>query len=216
VVSHGGSPIAEVTLRRSSREYPEVDPGTRDHWREWLARHHATSDGIWLVIYKKNAGAGRLSNAEAVEEALCFGWIDGGLDPLDERRFRLFVCPRRPGSVWSRINKARVGRLTRAGRMTAAGLARVRAAKKDGSWNLLDSIDRLTVPDDLAAALRADRGAQRNFNAFSDSSKRVILFWILSAKRPETRARRIAETVRLAARNRKAAHGPAERNSRGS
>jgi uncharacterized protein YdeI (YjbR/CyaY-like superfamily) len=184
-----------------------VDLATRARWRRWLERFHAASTGVWLVIYKKGTGAGRLSLTEAVEEALCFGWIDSRTHALDARRFKLFVCPRRSGSVWSKINKARVAKLTRSGRMAPAGLAKVRAARKDGSWSSLDHIDRMTVPPDLRAALRANQEALRNFQAFSISSKRIILYWIQTAKRPETRARRIAETVRLASHNLKAAHG---------
>jgi uncharacterized protein YdeI (YjbR/CyaY-like superfamily) len=194
-------------VARSAKEYPLLDGRTRARWRSWLDRFHAASSGIWLVIYKKGAAPGRLSLTEAVEEALCFGWIDSGPRTLDAKRFKLFLCPRRPRSVWSKINKERVGRLTRAGRMAPAGLAKVRAAKKDGSWSRLDSTDRLIMPADLRAALRANSEALDNFQAFSVSSKRIILFWIESAKRLETRRRRIDETVRLAEQNRKAAHG---------
>jgi uncharacterized protein YdeI (YjbR/CyaY-like superfamily) len=189
------------------RRTPVVDVVTRARWRRWLERFHVSSSGIWLVVYKKGAAPGRLSLTDAVEEALCFGWIDGRLNTLDDQRFKLHLSPRRPGSNWAKINKERVRWLTRMGRMAPAGLAKVRAAKQDGSWSRLEPIDRMTVPGDLQASLRANRDALRNFRAFSDSSRRIILFWIQSAKRPETRRRRIAETVRLAAQNVKAAHG---------
>jgi uncharacterized protein YdeI (YjbR/CyaY-like superfamily) len=141
-----------------------------------------------------------------VEEALCFGWIDGRLNTLDEQRYKLYLSPRKAGSVWSRFNKQRIRKLIKEGRMTSAGLAKIEAARKDGSWKTLDSIDRLEMPEDLATQLAANAAAQRNFEAFSASSKKIILFWIASAKRETTRQKRIEETVRLAAQNLKAAH----------
>ena len=184
---------------------PELlDAGSRREWRGWLQANHGTSPGVWLVIYKKNSVAERLSYNDAVEEALCFGWIDGRLNTLDGERFKLHFSPRRAGSVWAQSNKLRVEKLIQQGLMTDAGMTVIAAAKRDGSWNALDEIDALTIPDDLGEALAADRVAEANFMAFSNSSKKMILFWIASAKRPETRARRIAETVGQAHDNIKA------------
>ena len=145
-----------------------------------------------------------ISLDEAVEEALCFGWIDSRLNRLDDERNVLRFTPRRRGSAWAKSNKERVGRLEAQGLMTPAGRALVEAAKIDGSWYVLDRIDDLTMPDDLTAALAADPAAERYFAAFPPSTKKAILFWIASAKKPETRAKRVAETVRLAAENRRA------------
>jgi uncharacterized protein YdeI (YjbR/CyaY-like superfamily) len=179
-----------------------VYPGDRPAWRAWLRDHHATSPGIWLVLDKKaSRDAGRLTYDAAVEEALCFGWIDGLARTLDGARYRLLLTPRRPGSPWSRPNKTRVEALVAQGLMTAAGLARIDAAKADGSWTALDAVEDLVIPPDLAAALAADPAARRHFDAFSDSAKKGILWWIVSAKRPETRARRVRETVEQAAVN---------------
>jgi uncharacterized protein YdeI (YjbR/CyaY-like superfamily) len=187
---------------------PSYQPENRAEWREWLAANHAISKGIWLVIVKKDAtDVSGITYSDAVEEALCFGWIDGGADSLDAQRFKLYLSPRKPGSVWSRLNKQRIRKLIKDGIMTSIGLARIEAAKKDGSWKTFDAIEKLVMPADLLEQLAANAEARRNFEAFSDSSKKIILFWIASAKRDETRRKRIAETVRLAEQNIKAAHG---------
>lgn len=191
----------------SSKEIPIYQPKTRAEWRKWLFMNHATSKGISLVIIKKKADVPGISYGDAVEEALCFGWIDGGANSLDAQRYKLSMSPRKPGGVWSRLNKQRIRKLLREDSMTAAGLAAIETAKKDGSWNKLNAINRLVMPADLLAQLSENEEARQNFEAFSDSSKKIILFWITSAKRTETRQKRIEETVRLAAQNIKAAHG---------
>jgi len=171
-----------------------------------LAANHAISRGIWLILIKKGASLGGIMYSDAVEEALCFGWIDSRPGTLDIERYKLYFSPRKPGSVWSKINKQRIRRLIKERRMTLAGLTKIEAAKKDGSWNKLDEIDRLVIPTDLLEQFAANAEAKRNFEGFSNSSKKIILFWIASAKRDETRLKRIEETVRLAAQNIKAAH----------
>jgi len=177
-----------------------VDPRTRARWRAWLAKNHARTEGIWLVHGKKTAKVTRLTYEEAVEEALCFGWIDSRTRSLDDERTMVWMSPRSVKSAWSKSNKDRVERLVAAGRMAAEGLALVEAAKKSGTWAALDKVDALVMPKDLATALRAAKGYD-NFNAFPPGSRRNVLAWIESAKRPETRAKRIAETARLAAMN---------------
>jgi uncharacterized protein YdeI (YjbR/CyaY-like superfamily) len=188
------------------RSIPLYHPKTRAEWRKWLVANHDRSKGIRLVLIKKNANIPGIMYSEAVEEALCFGWIDSTPGKLDEQRYTLYMSPRKPKSVWSKINKQRIQKLVKEGRMTAAGLAKIEAAKKDDSWNRLDAIDELLMPEDLLEQLSANAEARRNFEAFSTSSKKIILFWIASAKREETRQKRIEETVRLAAQNIKAAH----------
>ena len=185
---------------------PSYQPKTRAEWRKWLATNHAASQGVRLVIIKKNAAVAGITYSDAVEEALCFGWIDGVTNSVDEQRYKLYMSPRKPGSVWSRLNKQRIRKLIKDGSMTPTGLAKIETAKKDGSWTQLDAIDKLEVPEDLLEQFSANAEARRNFEAFSDSSKKMILFWIASAKREETRRKRIDETVRLAAQNIKAAH----------
>lgn len=176
----------------------------RRAWRAWLEEHHASAPGVWLVYYKKESGRPRVAYAEAVEEALCFGWVDSRPNVLDEDRYMQLFSPRKPKSPWSRLNKQRVERLIVQGLMAPAGLAVIEQARRDGSWNVYDAIEDLTVPDDLSAALAADEMARANFDAFSTTSRKNILWWIQSAKRAETRARRVEETVRLAAQNLKA------------
>ena len=185
---------------------PTYYPKTRAEWREWLAVNHAISTGIWLILIKKGVNLAGITYTEAVEEALCFGWIDSRPGTLDAQLYRLYMSPRKPGSVWSKLNKQRVRKLIKEEQMTPAGLAKIEAAKKDGSWNKLDEMDRLATPSDLLEQLAANPEAKRNFEGFSTSSKKIILFWIASAKREETRQKRIEETVRLAAQNIKAAH----------
>jgi uncharacterized protein YdeI (YjbR/CyaY-like superfamily) len=176
----------------------------RAAWRRWLARHHATSPGIWLVFDKKASRSDRLAYADAVEEALCFGWVDSLVRTLDTARYVQLMTPRKPKSTWSRSNKERIERLTALGVMAEAGIAAVERAKANGSWSSLDHVAALTVPDDLAAALAASPEASANFAAFSRSARFGYLHWISQAVRPETRARRVAEVVRHAAANRKA------------
>lgn len=184
------------------RDYERVQPPDRAAWRAWLAQNHAASPGIWLVLVKKGGQGPRLLLDEAVEEALCFGWIDSLPNKLDAERYLLLVTPRKPGSVWSKINKERVQRLMEQGLITEAGLAKIEAAKADGSWSALDAIDALEMPPDLERALAANRTAKKNFDGFSQSARKGLLYWITSAKRAETREKRIAETVAKAADNR--------------
>jgi uncharacterized protein YdeI (YjbR/CyaY-like superfamily) len=176
-------------------ELADVD---RAGWRAWLAAHHADRPGVLLVLPRR--GPASLSYEDAVEEALCFGWIDGRVQPIDEHRVRQHFAPRRPGGTWARSNKERVERLERAGLMTQAGRRVVEAARLDGSWQALDEIEAIRVPDDLVAALAENATATAHFEAFSPSVRRGFLWWIKTARRPETRARRIADTVWLAER----------------
>jgi len=184
-------------------DFSDFHPLTRREWRGWLKENHAKSSGIWFVYYKKQTGKPRVSYDEAVEEALCFGWIDSLPRKVDENLSKLLFTPRKPKSVWSKLNKTRIEKLIEGGLMTEIGLAKIEAAKKDGSWNALDASDNLEIPTDLARAFKANKIAERNFTAFSDSIKRNILFWVGNAKRDETRAARIEKTVQMAERNKR-------------
>ena len=172
--------------------------------RRWLAANHARTDSVWAVTWKKGSGGPHVAWDEIVDECLCFGWVDSLPRALDERRTMLRISPRDPRSAWSGANKRRVRRLEREGRMTGAGRRAVEAAKANGAWAFLDEVERLEVPEDLARALADAPDARRRFDRFPPSSRRGILEWIKSAKRPATRARRIAETAARAAENRKA------------
>jgi uncharacterized protein YdeI (YjbR/CyaY-like superfamily) len=191
-------------MAKSKPPADTVHPLTRAAWRQWLAANHARASGVWLVFFKKETGKPRVDYDEAVEEALCFGWVDSKPAKLDAERSMLYFAPRKPRSGWSKPNKDRVERLSAAGLMEPAGLAKVEAAKLDGSWSALDAVEALEVPADLAAALASLDGAAANFDAFPRSARRGILEWIAQAKKPETRAKRVEETARLAARNERA------------
>lgn len=177
---------------------------SRSAWRGWLSAYHQESKGVWLITYKRASGKPRLEYSESVEEALCFGWVDSLPRKLDEERSMLYFAPRKSGSGWSALNKRRVESLIQGGLVMPAGLAKIEAAKRDGTWSKLDEVDALVVPDDLRAELKRYENANDFFEAFPKSVKRGILEWILNAKRPETRQKRISETARLANRNERA------------
>lgn len=177
---------------------------SRSEWREWLSENHARSKGVWLVTFKKGSGGVRLPYEEAVEEALCFGWIDSLPRRLDDERTMLYFAPRKKGSRWSALNKERAERMVAEGRMAPAGLDAVERSKSDGTWSALDGVEKLDIPEDLAAAFADHAGSLDHWNAFPKSVRRGILEWILAAKRPETRQKRIAETASLAAEGRRA------------
>lgn len=176
----------------------------REEWRRWLQKNHRTCAGVWLVFYKVGSGQQSVRYGEAVREALCFGWIDSKVNSLDEERYKQIFTPRKPKSAWSKLNKGYIAELVEQGLMAEAGLAKIEAAKQDGSWTKLDAIEELRIPPDLAKELAANKVAGECFNAFSNSAKKGILFWIESAKRAETRSKRITETVRMAAQNKRA------------
>ncbi len=190
---------ASVAKRPAAASLERFSAQDRAAWRAWLAANHATRPGVWLVNYKKGSGKPSVTEVEAIDEALCFGWIDSMMHPVDAERYEVLFSPRKPKSTWSQRNKLRVAHLTLDGLMTEAGLACVAAAKANGSWNALDAVEQLQAPPDLVDALAADTAAHAYFDGLTASAKKGIIWWVLSAKRPETRSRRIAETVRLAA-----------------
>lgn len=176
----------------------------RADWRNWLMKHHRREKGVWLVTFKKASGMPHLTYNDAVEEGLCFGWVDSKPGKVDELRSKLWFAPRKAGTGWSKPNKERVKRLIEAGLMHVAGLSKVEAAKKDGSWSKLDAVEALEVPADLEVAFQAHPHSAENFEGFPRSVKRGILEWILQAKKPETRQKRVKETASLAAKNQRA------------
>lgn len=190
--------------RKDELDRPWVHPETRAEWRAWLDANHATEKGCWLVSWKKATGKPIVPYDDIVEEALCFGWIDSVVNGLDDERAMLLITPRKKGSAWSRLNKQRIERLEATGLIAPAGRAVIDQAKADGSWTALDAVEDLIEPDDLATALDAEPEARRHWDTFSPSSRKGILWWIVSAKRAPTREKRIAETVRLAAIGEKA------------
>lgn len=172
-----------------------VRPADRAAWRAWLVRHHTRADGVLVEHVRQRSSLPGPRYEDIVEEALCFGWIDGTARSVDEDHTGLYVAPRRPGSVWAGSNKERVERLEAAGLMTEAGRAAVDRARQDGSWTVLDGPAALLVPDDLAAALATASGARDGFDALAPSLRRQLLAWVAMARRPDTRQRRIAAVV---------------------
>ncbi len=178
----------------------------RQTWRSWLEKNHTKEKNVWLVIYHQQSNTPSVHYDEAVEEALCFGWIDSKPNKRDEESSRLLFAKRNPKSNWSKLNRQRAEKLLKQGKMAKAGLEMIELAKRNGTWTALDEVQNSVIPDDLQKAFKKETTAFGNFQAFPPSSKRIILEWILNAKKPETRRKRIAETVRLAAKNIKANH----------
>ena len=193
---------------------PMAGPFDRAGWRAWLVANHATSSGVYLVSWRRRTQRASVPYEEAVEEALCVGWIDSVGRTLDEDRSIQWFAPRRSRSAWARSNKERVERLSAAGLMLPAGLAAIDEAKRNGSWTMLDDVENLVVPDDLAAALGAEPAARDNWEAFTRSARRAMLEWIVQARRPETREKRIAAIADAAGRNERA-YPPPERTAGG-
>lgn len=184
-----------------SSSYEQVEFTSAAELRAWLEEHQADVQGIWAVTYKKGAGERHLPYEALVREALCFGWIDGQARGVDEQRSSLLLTPRRPGSGWSRPNKIRIAELEAAGLLRPAGIAAIEAAKASGSWTLLDTVEAGIEPDELKAALDADPAAREYWDAFPRSARRAALEWVATAKRDDTREKRIAAIVESSARN---------------
>lgn len=171
-------------------------PASRADWRAWLADRSQRTEGVWVLLPKQTGDAPGPSYDDAVEEALCFGWVDGQAARGDDRRSSLWFAPRRRGSGWARSNKERVERLIAAGLMTERGMAVIERARADGSWTRYDDANALVLHDDLAEALRATPAALDAFQSLAPSHRREHLRYTYEAKRPETRARRIENTIR--------------------
>jgi uncharacterized protein YdeI (YjbR/CyaY-like superfamily) len=187
-------------------DFEKVYAKDRAAFRKWLEQNHTTKSGIWLVYYKKTSGKPSISYPEAVKEALCFGWIDSKVKVLDDERYMQVFTPRKAKSVWSALNKKYIAELQGQKLMMPAGLKCIEVAKQNGMWESLDKVEALEIPEDLAKAFKKNKLARENFEKFPPSSRKVILHWIASAKRDETRQKRLEETVALAARNIKANH----------
>jgi len=184
---------------KPTKEITTFCPGSPQHWREWLQAHHATEQAVWLIYYKKKANQPSLTWSQAVDEALCFGWIDSQAKPLDGERYQQYFSRRKPTSGWSKVNKEKVARLTAEGQMTQTGLDSIVIAQQNGSWSLLDEATALVLPADLALALKNAPAAHSYFLSLSKSVRQNMLQWVALAKRPTTRQQRITEIVESAA-----------------
>lgn len=197
------------TFTMAKKEPPQPDQfyaKDRRTWREWLGKHHTGYKSIRLILYHRNSGKPSVTYDEAVEEALCFGWIDSKPNTRDGESYYLLFARRNPKSNWSKANRERAERMIRQELMTEAGMEMITLAKNNGTWTALEDIQKSVVPPDLNEAFAASPTAEKNFSAFPPSSKRIILEWILNAKKPDTRKKRIEETVLLAEKNIRANH----------
>lgn len=174
-------------------------PKSAKEWRKWLEKNHEREDAVWVVFYKKSAGQPGITWSEAVDEALCFGWIDSIKRKLDEERSIQFFSKRKPKSTWSKINKAKVEQLIAAGKMRPAGLVCIDIAKRNGSWDVLNAVEELEVPKDLEQAFKRHKGAKLYFDGLSKSVKKMMLQWLALAKREDTRQKRVEELASMAA-----------------
>jgi uncharacterized protein YdeI (YjbR/CyaY-like superfamily) len=176
---------------------PEIAPATPAEFRAWLATNHATEQCCWLILWKKSSGRQLMTIGAAIDQALCFGWVDSKSKSLDDDRYRVYFSVRKPGSGWSKVNKDKIARLEAVAAIAPAGLAAVTRANEDGSWTLLDGPEAGIVPPDLKAALDA-AGARNGFDNLTPGARKAILTWLVLAKREATRAGRIEKTVAAA------------------
>lgn len=181
-------------------------PKSRAAWRKWLEKNHLSKQAVWLVFYKKSSNKETISWSEAVDVALCFGWIDSKKIKIDEETSHQFFSKRKPRSTWSKINKEKVERLIDGGLMKQAGYKSIEIAKQNGSWILLDEAEELVIPKDLDAKFNTKPKAKDFFLSLSKSVRKSILQWVVLARRPETRLKRITEIVKLASQKQRPKH----------
>ncbi|WP_420451974.1 YdeI/OmpD-associated family protein [Ilumatobacter sp.] len=182
----------------STSDIERITAADSDEFRAWLHEHHETADAVWLIYFRKDSDTPSITWSEAVDEALCYGWIDSKIQSLDNDRYEQYFCPHKPTSPWSKVNKTKIAALQDADRIQPAGAAAIERAKANGSWTILDDAENHIVPDDLADAL--DNATTRdNFDQLPPSTRRNILQWIVLAKRDDTRQRRIQQTADAAA-----------------
>jgi uncharacterized protein YdeI (YjbR/CyaY-like superfamily) len=172
-------------------------PTSRKDWRKWLQKNHSSKQAVWLICYKKKCNIPTVVWSDAVDEALCFGWIDSIRKTLDEEKFIQFFSKRKPNGTWSKVNKEKINQLIDKGRMTAAGFASIEKAKQNGSWTILDEVEELIIPKDLKTAFKTKTGSKQHFLSLSKSVKKLMLQRLVFAKRPETRQKRIIEIIEL-------------------
>lgn len=176
-------------------------PTSQTEWRQWLAENHLSKQSVWLVFYAKSSKKPTITWSQAVEEALCFGWIDSKKIKIDAETAHQFFSKRKPKSTWSKINKVKVQQLIELGLMTEAGLRSIEIAKQNGSWTILDEVEDLIIPNDLEKAFQKHKGSKDYFLGLSKSAKKLLLSWIVLAKLPHTRQSRINEIAESAGQN---------------
>ncbi|GLR18262.1 YdeI/OmpD-associated family protein [Portibacter lacus] len=184
----------------SKKEVEKHTPKSRTEWRNWLEKNHQTKHSVWLVYYRTSSDVASITWSEAVDEAICFGWIDSTKKTIDEERYMQYFSKRKPSSTWSLINKEKVDFLIRNNLMAKAGLEVIKTAKQNGNWSLMDDVEKLIIPDDLNLALGKKEGAMDFYQSQTKSTKKMMLYWVVMAKRIETRTKRINEIVESAAK----------------
>ena len=185
------------------KDLDTICPANQSEWREWLLKNHQTKQSIWVIYHKKETKIPSMSWSDAVDEALCFGWIDSTRKTIDSQKFIQLFSKRKAQSTWSKINKEKIKKLVAAGSITKAGLEIIEIAKQNGSWTILDTVEELLIPDDLEKAFDANQNSKSYFLSLNKSTKKAILQWLVLAKRAETRQKRIIEIAELAAKKQK-------------
>lgn len=186
-------------METPEKELETFCPASKQEWRQWLQEHHDKKQSVWLVQYRKKSNVPSITWSEAVDEALCFGWIDSTARTINAEQFMQFFTRRKPKSVWSKINKEKVDRLMEQNLIAPAGLAVIEIAKQNGSWTILDEVEEVIIPHDLQIEFNNHSGSSDYFLSLSRSVRKAILQWLVLAKRPETRLKRIKEIAELAA-----------------
>jgi uncharacterized protein YdeI (YjbR/CyaY-like superfamily) len=202
MVSQISNFIEEIDLLMQS-EIENFYPKSQREWRQWLRKNHKAKQSVWLILYKKQSGKPSMAWSDAVDEALCYGWIDSVRRPIDDEKFKQFFGKRKPSGTWSKINKDKVEYLIANKRMAKAGLLSIETAKQNGSWTILDKVETLKIPTDLSKEFKTQPGSKEFFMSLSKSVKKAMLQWLVLAKRPETRQRRISEIAKFAAEKQK-------------
>ena len=178
-------------------------PGNKADWRNWLEKNHLTEDSIWLIFYKTTSPSYNLSWSDAVDEALCFGWIDSTKKSIDDEKYIQYFCKRKPQSNWSKVNKEKVKNLMEQGLMEEAGFRSIDIAKENGSWSFLDAVEALIIPEDLKEEFANYKGSIDYFRSLNKSTQKILLYWVVSAKREDTRRKRVVEVAENASRKMK-------------
>ncbi len=182
------------------KEIETYYPTSRADWRKWLEKNHQSKQSVWLLYFKSSTKVASISWSEAVDEALCFGWIDSTKKTIDNERYVQYFCRRKPTSTWSKINKEKVAKLIQNNLMAKAGFDSIESAKENGTWTLMDDVEKLIIPEDLKVALNKNESSMTFFQSRTKSIKRGLLYWVVIAKRKETRKKRIAAIARAAAK----------------
>lgn len=183
------------------KDIEEYCPSNKQDWRKWLELNHNKKDAVWLIFYKKKSSQHNLNWGDAVDEALCYGWIDSVKKTIDNEKYKQYFSKRKAKSNWSKVNKVKVETFIANGLMQENGLKSIEIAKENGSWNYLDAVEALIMPEDLMEELTNHKGALAYYENLSNSAKKILLYWVLSAKRKETREKRILEVAENASKN---------------